>query len=411
MPTPLDSLNSEVLDCPLAGMLAVRMRDARMDLTTVWLERIAARVSIDPNRVFPTEELLDHVPLLIEGVADYLEDPERPVVGEAPVMAKAMELGALRLNQGFDAYEILKEFEIFGGILFSFLSREVDTLNAECSRRELVSCTQRLFTAVALIQQACLTHYVQIMKDRLRERENRMRAFNRMVTHELKNNINAALGAAQIMEEETLPDAQRRQLASIAVRNTVAMRDVLDNLLELSRLDQDSRQQRHVGLASAAAESVRQLREAARSRGVEIRCVDLPNIEVNAAAVELAITNLVSNAIKYADRTKSDRWVEVRARIAERSDAEGSESVVEVHDNGVGIAVEDREKLFTQFFRAGSAMVTGAEGTGLGLSIVRETVASLGGRVWAEFPGVGSVFAFALPLRREIELEAAESAS
>lgn len=390
-------------DCPLARTLAARMRSARLELTGTWLERIAARVAIDPNRVFPTDELLDHVPLLIDGIADYLEDPRRPVVGEGPVIAKAMELGALRHEQGFDEHEILKEFEIFGGILFAFLSREADQLEEDCTRKELVVCAQRLFAAVALIQQACVTHYLQLMKEQLRERENRLRAFNRMVTHELKNNINAALGAAQILEEEPVDDAQRRKLAGIAVRNTLAMRDVLDNLLELSKLEVNSRRQRHVTLPQAAAEAMRQLRDSARAKGIEIRCADLPPVEVNAAAIELALTNLVSNAIKYADVKKPSRWVEVRGRIADREDAAGCETVVEVRDNGVGVPEQDRNNLFRQFFRAGSATITGAEGTGLGLSIVQETVSSLGGRVWAEFPDEGSVFAFALPCRRESE--------
>ncbi|NUR36358.1 MAG: hypothetical protein HOQ30_20380 [Gemmatimonadaceae bacterium] len=53
--------------------------------------------------MFPTEELLDHVPLLIDGIADYLEDPAAEVSADTPVIGKARELGALRHAQGFDA--------------------------------------------------------------------------------------------------------------------------------------------------------------------------------------------------------------------------------------------------------------------------------------------------------------------
>ena len=73
--------------CPLAVTLARRLREASRDLTARWLERIVQRVSIDPNRVFPTEELLDHVPLLIAGVADYVEDPARAVGADSAVVA------------------------------------------------------------------------------------------------------------------------------------------------------------------------------------------------------------------------------------------------------------------------------------------------------------------------------------
>jgi signal transduction histidine kinase len=73
------------------------------------------------------------------------------------------------------------------------------------------------------------------------------------------------------------------------------------------------------------------------------------------------------------------------------------EVVVRVSDNGLGVPQESREQLFQRFFRAHDQTVTGEEGTGLGLSIVRETVEAVGGRAWAEFPGDGSVFAFAVP--------------
>jgi len=87
-------------------------------------------VHLDPNRVFPTDDLLDHVPLLIDGVADYLADPARQVAADAAVVGKAMELGALRHAQGFDEYEILKEFELLGGIIFAFLIREVRSMTS-----------------------------------------------------------------------------------------------------------------------------------------------------------------------------------------------------------------------------------------------------------------------------------------
>ena len=107
--------------CPLAGDLAARLRAERDELTTRWLQRIAARVSLDRNDVFPTDQLLDHVPILIDGIADYLEDPAEEIAADAPLVAKARELGALRHEQGFDAYQIFKEYEILGGVLFTHL--------------------------------------------------------------------------------------------------------------------------------------------------------------------------------------------------------------------------------------------------------------------------------------------------
>src|SRR5688500_3293766 len=84
------------------AVLAAALREAREELVRRWLDRIIARVAINPNRVFPTEELLNHVPILIDGIANYLEHPEQELDAEVPVTGKAMELGALRHTQGFD---------------------------------------------------------------------------------------------------------------------------------------------------------------------------------------------------------------------------------------------------------------------------------------------------------------------
>jgi signal transduction histidine kinase len=388
-------------NCTLAKALADRMRGSSDELTRRWLDRISARVSLDPNRVFPTDALLDHVPLLILGIADYIENPQKVILAEVPVIAKAMELGELRFAQGFDEYEVLKEYEIFGGILFSFLSRVVDGIDEPCSRGELLACAHRLFLAVALIQQATLTHYLSLVKERLNEREQRLRGFNRALSHELRNLIGTVSGAAEILELGTVSAEQQRTMTSMIVRNSATMRMTLENLVELSRMDGDARQSRHIALPRAAAEVARQLRESARAHDVEIRLgADLAPVDVSAAAFELCLSNLLANAIKYSDPAKDKRWVEIRAYVTVPDDSGLPETVVEVRDNGLGVPEAKRGELFGRFFRAHEDINSEIEGTGLGLSIVRDTVTSLGGRAWADFREDGTTFFFTIPHRR-----------
>jgi signal transduction histidine kinase len=393
--------------CPLAPVLAARIRAAREELTHRWLERISARVALDPNRIFPTDDLLDHVPLLLDGIAAYVEDPAREVPADAPVVAKAMELGALRHAQGFDEYEILKEFELLGGVVFAFLVREVRTIEEPCEKDELLVCGHRLFRAIAVIQEASVAHYLQRMRGRLSEREARLRAFNRALTHEFRNQLSAILGAADVLDLPDYPDAERPAVRQIIRRNALTMRGVLDNLLELTRLGADARHGRRVLLPQAVAEAARQLRDRARASGVEVRLGTLPSVEVVAAAVELAVTNYLSNAIKYSDPAQPERWVEVRGHTTEGGPGRGRELLVEVLDNGLGVPEAKRAGLFAQGFRAHEDTVTGVEGTGLGLSIVRDAVEALGGRAWATFPAEGGAcFVFALPARRAAEAAA-----
>src|SRR3954464_4924060 len=261
------------IDCPLAAILAERLRAGKHELTEQWLTRIASRVSLDPNRVFPTDDLLDHVPLLLDGVADYVQNPAAEIGVDMPVVAKAMELGELRHKQGFDAYEILKEYEFLGGILFTFFSKTVESIEEPCEKRELMSCGSRLYRAVTIIQQATMTHFLVLADKQVGEREERLRAFNRVISHEIKNRIGAVLGASSVLNEVTdLAPEKRDELLDIIGRNAREMRNTVENVIVLSRVgEDDSRQHRNVRLVEAVREAVRQVREAAHAAKIDVR--------------------------------------------------------------------------------------------------------------------------------------------
>jgi signal transduction histidine kinase len=390
----------------LAGTLSDRLRSAKQELVTQWLDRISARVAISTKRVFPTHELLNHVPLLIEGIAGYLKRPERNIDSKAPVVAKAMELGALRHAQGFDAYELLKEYEMLGEIIFAFLAECAEQMPEEIPRRHFLACWERISQAIELIRQATVSHFLRLSAAQINERENRLRSFNRTVAHELKNNVNAIASASEILAEAWADEAQRKEFEVIITKNAEGLKRVLSNLESLARTQADSRHCRNILLQEVASEAVRELREAAKAKEVDVRIADdLPSIEVDAATVELCLMNYVSNAIKYSDSTKGERWVAIKAGFEGPDTERGREVVIRVSDNGIGVPADKREQLFQEFYRAHGDTVTCADGSGLGLTIVRETVASVGGRAWAEFPeGVGSVFAFSLPSRRRDDI-------
>jgi signal transduction histidine kinase len=391
----------------LAATLSDDLRTAKQELVTQWLERISARVAISTKRVFPTHELLNHVPLLIEGIAGYLKRPERDIDSKAPVVAKAMELGALRHAQGFDAYELLKEYEMLGEIIFDFLADAADQMPEEVPRRHFLACWQRVSQAIELVRQATVSHFLRLSAAQINDRENRLRKFNRTVAHELKNKIDAISNASTILAESWTDQAQRSEFEAIIAKNANGLKHVLSNLESLSRTQADARHCRNVMLPEAANEAVRELQEAAKAKGVDVRVVELPGIEVDAATVELCLMNYVSNGIKYSDSAKGERWVAIEATVEGPDNEHDREVVIRVSDNGIGVPADRREKLFQEFYRAHGDTVTDADGTGLGLSIVRETVESIGGRAWAEFPDdAGSVFAFAIPARRSDDREA-----
>ncbi|HLL82333.1 MAG TPA: HAMP domain-containing sensor histidine kinase, partial [Longimicrobium sp.] len=307
-------------------------------------------------------------------------------------------LGELRHAQGFDAHQILREYEILGGVLFDFLVHTADEVDEPCGRGELLVCGHRVFRSIAVIQQYTTTHFLRLADERTREREDRLRGFNRAVTHELKNRIGSAGGALEMLGEDWVAEdpKQRTRFVAIAARNIAAMKDTLETLLELSRIDTDGAPARNVNLPDVAGEVRRQLREFADARGVDVQiAADLPEAEVPAAPLELALSNYVSNAVKYRDPSEPRPWARIEGEL--RRTEGGCEIVVRVRDNGLGVPLEAREQLFTRFFRAHEGTVTGEEGTGLGLSLVREAIEAAGGKVWFEFPDRGSVFALSVP--------------
>src|SRR2546426_3930229 len=322
----------------LASTLAGRLRTAKEALVTQWLDRITARVAISSKRVFPTHELINHVPLLIEGIAGYIKRPERDMAAQAPVVAKAMELGALRHAQGFDAYELLKEYEMLGEIIFDFLADTAENIQEDIPRRDFLACWQRTAQAIELIRQATVSHYLRLFSTQINERENRLRKFNRTVAHELKNKVNAISNASEIVAESWADESERKEFEEIIARNADGLKRVLANLESLSRTQADSRHCRNVLLPVAASEAVRELKEAAKAKGVEVRVAsDLPPIEVDAATVELCLMNYLSNGIKYSDSAKGERWVAIVATVEGPDTEKDREVVIRVHDNGIGI--------------------------------------------------------------------------
>jgi signal transduction histidine kinase len=242
------------------------------------------------------------------------------------------------------------------------------TRSLETSRRELVT-----------------------QNERLRESERHQRDLIGMVSHELRTPLAAVLGfTALLLQREFASDERRRYLEIIDTQARRLARlagDFLDvQLLEGGGLT----------LVREEFDLVELVREQARlfflDPGDHKPVLDLPEepVTLNADRDRLAqvVGNLLSNAVKY-----SPEGGEVRVTVRNG----GSEAVVEVTDEGVGIADEDAERIFEKFFRTDDAS-TSVGGTGLGLAVAREIVQTHGGTIGVESePGHGATFTVRLP--------------
>ena len=117
---------------------------------------------------------------------------------------------------------------------------------------------------------------------------------------------------------------------------------------------------------------------------------DLPPVKADPTLLRRAITNLVTNALKYAPDS---------GPVVLRAAHQGEEVVLSVSDRGPGIAPADLPHVFQKFYRGRQGTAERVHGSGLGLAIVKSIADLHGGRVWCESaPGEGSVFYLALPV-------------
>ncbi|MFO8006298.1 MAG: ATP-binding protein, partial [Candidatus Brocadiia bacterium] len=148
----------------------------------------------------------------------------------------------------------------------------------------------------------------------------------------------------------------------------------------------------------------RLFRREAEERDITFEAItpaEIPAVYADEEAVIRVLNNLIGNAFKFTPEGGTIRVsVEGGGRRAEQR---GFVSVT-VSDTGVGISLEDQEKVFGKFTQVGANLTDKPPGTGIGLAICREIVEESGGKIWVQSaPGEGSTFGFTLPLATAVE--------
>jgi signal transduction histidine kinase len=376
--------------------IGARMREEHESLATRWLNRLNELVPVASEDVFPTTALLDHIPLLIREIAVYLGHEEvDEFAANTFVLDKARELGELRYEQRASVHQLLREYRVLAAILATFVEEETSQVDL-VPPSEVIGVLRRISQAVGVLQQTTVETFIAKYTSQIDETTRRLENFNRMVSHELRQPI-GALQFAFKLADASGDTAARAGYREVIERNLTRLVRLTDQLAMMSRLKPttDSVQTQRLPLEIVAREVARQLRDMAERRNVEIRISDtLPVLDVDVAAVELILVNLISNAIKYSDPGKPARIIEVFG------EASADAWSIVVRDNGMGIAPEHLPRIFERAYRAHADRddELGTDGFGLGLAIVNDCVKDLGGRVRVESePGGGATFTITLP--------------
>ena len=220
---------------------------------------------------------------------------------------KARELGELRYEQRASVHQLLREYHVLGAILVGFVEEET-RLVTSVAPIEVIAVLGRVAQAVGVLQQTTIETFITKYTERIDEQTRRLENFNRMVSHELRQPIGALQFAIRLADQ--CEDRQARAgYQDVIERNLTRLMRLTDQLAMMSRLKTpaDNTQTQHLPLELVAREVERQLGEMANRRGVQI-VIDsaLPVVDVDVAAVELILVNLVSNAIECLGPGQTD---------------------------------------------------------------------------------------------------------
>ena len=198
------------------------------------------------------------------------------------------------------------------------------------------------------------------------------------VSHELRTPLALIRMYAESLELERVPtEAKKREYYRVIGHETERLTGIVNNILHFSRIEAGKKHYSAdlVNLNEVVDEVFETYRFHLKQQGFKTELnleEDLPAIRGDRTALSEAVVNLVDNAIKYSG---DERF------LAVSTGRENGQVFLEVADHGIGIAPEEQQKVFDQFYRVPTGLVHNTKGTGLGLSLVRHVVHAHGGRI------------------------------
>ncbi|HRJ40607.1 MAG TPA: HAMP domain-containing sensor histidine kinase, partial [Caldilineaceae bacterium] len=237
---------------------------------------------------------------------------------------------------------------------------------------------------------------VELMEtyERLQVMDRQRDEFIQNITHDLKAPLTFIRGYAELMAESALGEitAEQGEALGIIQERTDAINRLIGDILTLKQVESQPLQQIVFNLDAIARKSARNARMSARLAGLEIAVLSKKKqalVKGDMARMEQVFENLLSNAIKY-----SPDGGEIRLLVK----VEADKIWVSVSDQGIGIAPEEIENIWSRYYRVPGVS---AGGSGLGLANVRRVIEAHGGRISVQSEGKGTTFTFQLPRHQE----------
>ncbi len=295
------------------------------------------------------------------------------------------------------------------GIVFNFLltgslRKEVDVKTRELKKSN-VSLNRKIKEAndakKALIN---MMDDLSEANENLKELDRAKSNFLNIVSHELKTPLTAITAHLEVIDD-LKSNLGRQELSSFdaIVRNSRQLRMLIENILEISRIESNKFELNlsDVDVGAIISGVVKNLGILAERKGIKLvaRIKKLPMLRADEARLREILNNMVSNAIKFTEKG------EVVVSASRKKD----NVLIRVSDSGIGIPKDKIGKLFTKFYQVDETLSRRYGGTGLGLSITKQLVELQHGKIWVESTeGKGSDFIFTLPLKQKTKQKGKE---
>ena len=315
----------------------------------------------------------------------------------APVANSTTELGVALF---FGVPAMVGLLALVGWWLVGRALRPVDTLRRQAAAIPGTDLQRRLDVPVSDDELGRLAQTFNDLLGRIAAAAARQRRFVADAAHELRTPL-AALRARMEIDLRHPPvaaDAETVRTRQTALQQVTRLADLVDDLLQLARLDADPHPHRRpVDLDDLVWEAVSEAREEGPP-SIDTTGISPVRVLADPAALRRVVRNLLSNARRHADHNVTIRLSTDGPAQGRRHHApEGPTATLTIADDGPGIPVADRERVFERFVRLDEGRARDAGGAGLGLAIVAELVAAHGGRVWIDDNDPGARFCVELP--------------
>jgi len=231
------------------------------------------------------------------------------------------------------------------------------------------------------------------IEDELKKSERLKTEFMNIAAHELKSPVTPIKGYLDLIIQDKNADEEIKKWAKVSLRNAERLLRLVNDILDVSRLDSDTMRFEMEKLDTSAIlhEVAEDMKPAITNKNLKFIIdipKDLPSIMGDKNRLSQVLKNLLGNALKFTDN----------GSIAVETKKKDEHILISIEDTGIGISSDELKKIFSKFYQAYTGVDRNNEGTGLGLFICKEIIGKHNGTIWAESKvGKGSKFILQLP--------------